>query len=101
LADDRQAQLLLVRLECDLEELCRRIGAPERRNRMKWTDPEALRQHFAKHRILDPPDGVECLTLDTTATPPRAAVDEIIARLDRSHVTRAAPIAAPGSPLSP
>lgn len=64
----RNARLLVVRLTCSPDELAKRVAMPERRLRMKETDPDAALQN-AERPLFDP--GCEImLTLDTTKLEP-------------------------------
>lgn len=72
LAERRGAKFVPVSLTCSTEELLRRMPLPERRARLKLSDPDALRAVLNRKRILPVPEGI--LTLDTLQmTPERAA----------------------------
>ncbi len=72
----RNARLLTVRLMCSPDELAKRVVTPERRLRMKETDPEAARQN-AMRPLFDP--GCEApLNLDTTGREPAEVAAQII-----------------------
>ncbi|MBB5235337.1 AAA family ATPase [Deinococcus budaensis] len=67
-AVDRNAVYVPVWLECHEEELARRMTLPERRERAKMRDPQALREVLATSGTLAPPPGA--LRLDTAQLTP-------------------------------
>jgi tRNA uridine 5-carbamoylmethylation protein Kti12 len=79
LAELRQSRFVVARLECDVDELCRRAPSPERSARMKWRDVEALRALCAATELIAPVPGE--LVFDTTATPPQDVAAAIAAQL--------------------
>jgi tRNA uridine 5-carbamoylmethylation protein Kti12 len=78
LAHDRGSRFLFVRLECEPDELCRRIAQPDRRQRLKWKDPAGLRHIVETHRLADPPPDADSLTIDTGTTSPDEAATLIL-----------------------
>ena len=74
----RKARLLVVRLACAPEELAARVVSPERRLRMKETDPEEARRNAA--RPLFDPGHRDTMTIDTTGL----AAPDIAARIMQS-----------------
>ena len=76
LAERRGAALNVVRLTCQVDELCRRITSPERRQRLKATSPEWARDVVEKYALFEPAAG-NVLTLDVTALAPADAARTI------------------------
>ena len=73
LASRRGCNLNIVRLTCEVDELCRRVANPERRERLKTTSADWARE-AAKTYSLYMPAGTRALTLDTTRlSPPETA----------------------------
>nr|WP_256487941.1 hypothetical protein [Deinococcus sp. HSC-46F16] len=70
-AVDRDAVYVPVWLECDVDELARRMALPERRERAKLRDPVALRENLAALGSLPPPPGA--IVLDTAQLTPADA----------------------------
>jgi len=70
-AVDRNATYVPVWLECDVDELARRMTLPERRERAKMRDPQALREALATSGTLAAPPGA--LRLDTARLAPADA----------------------------
>jgi chloramphenicol 3-O-phosphotransferase len=58
-----------VHLRCDPAELARRAANPDRRERMKWVDAEAIAT-FATDVTMLRVDSDDALDLDTTSRPP-------------------------------
>lgn len=54
-AQARGAQYIPVWLECSTDELVRRVALPERLERAKMRDPQALRDTLAERGVLAPP----------------------------------------------
>ena len=77
LAQRRDVQLLLVALECSVEENIRRLQSPERADRLKLRDAETLRQIRREHGLARPGTGHR-LDLDTTDLGPDAVAHRII-----------------------
>jgi hypothetical protein len=67
LALRRGSLFLAVVLDCDVDEQVRRIDRPDRRARLKGSDPEGYRQHRQQVRLFEP-RGQDLLRLDTTET---------------------------------
>lgn len=76
-AVDRQARYVPVWLQCEVEELARRVALPERCDRAKLRDPAQLRQVLEARGMLEPHAGA--LMIDTGATPPVEAAQRIAA----------------------
>lgn len=81
LADARGSLLLPVRLLCDVEELCRRVADPARRERLKEISPELARKKMAEHTVLNP-QHENTRTLDVTAKSPAESVDAILLEIE-------------------
>ncbi len=83
LAGRRGSMFLSVMLHCDEEEQVGRIDTPDRRARLKGSDPEGYRWHRRNITLFQPPPD-EVIHLDTTETSPdasaRAIYDALIAR---------------------
>lgn len=83
LAAVRNSMFLPVRLDCGVDELARRITSPERRQRLKWMDPDGVRRLVSSHRLVDIPDAG--LTLDVTTVPAAATAECILDQLDHQR----------------
>ena len=79
LASPRGGRFHVVRLTCDVDELCRRITSPERRHRLKATSAEWARSETQTCTLFTPEHG-EVMTLDVTALPPAEAARRIADR---------------------
>ena len=83
LAERRGSMFLAVMLHCDEDEQVRRIDTPDRRARLKGSDPEGYRWHRRTVTLFQPPPE-ELIHLDTTHTDPevnaQAIYDELLAR---------------------
>ncbi len=70
-------------LHCEEEEQVRRIDTPDRRARLKGSDPEGYRWHRRNITLFQPPPD-EVIHLDTTETSPdenaQAIYDALVAR---------------------
>ena len=69
LAARRGSLFLSVMLQCDEDEQVRRIDTPDRRARLKGSDPEGYRWHRRNITLFQPP-AAEVIHLDTTDTSP-------------------------------
>lgn len=67
----RQARYVPVWLECDIDELCRRMSLPERLQRAKMRDPQQLRLSLDAQGVLPPLPGA--LRIDTSVVSPAKA----------------------------
>lgn len=67
-------------LRCDAEEHRRRVVAPERAERGKWMDPDAVAAHRDRWELAEP-GGPNQLEIDVTSLAPKAA-----ARIILDHV---------------
>ncbi|GGR86394.1 AAA family ATPase [Deinococcus sedimenti] len=77
LAAERGVPFVPVWLECPLPELERRMGLPERRERLKLRDPAQLRELLDRAGTLPPP--ADALVLDTSHLDPLEAARRIVA----------------------
>jgi hypothetical protein len=84
----RQSHFVPVILTCSVHELARRVAAPVRAQRMKWTDANGLRELVATRKLLaiEDPNGLE---LDITERSVAEAVDLIADHL--AHVSQSRP----------
>ncbi len=92
LAGRRGSLFLAVVLHCDEDEQLRRIDTPDRRARLKGSDPDGYRQHRHSVALFQPPPD-EAIHLDTTHTSPednaQAIYDALVVRgLQRPEVAR-------------
>ncbi|MEV6523317.1 hypothetical protein AB0M43_15305 [Longispora sp. NPDC051575] len=84
LAATRGAEFVPVMLTCDLDEQCRRVTSPQRRQRLKLSDPDQLREYLASTAMYLP-DDPRLLTLDTTDLSPEHTAGAI---LDHVRIVR-------------
>jgi broad-specificity NMP kinase len=75
-AERRGADVIVARLHCEPEELARRVLSPERRLRMKESDPEAARAN-AVAPVFDP-GHANVIDIDTTTKAPGEVADTVI-----------------------
>lgn len=75
LASARGALYIPIYLQCQEEELFRRLDLPERQERAKLRNPEILRQSLDQHGLLEPPANAFCL--ETTSLPAHEAAQQI------------------------
>jgi hypothetical protein len=68
LAATRQSRYVPVRLTCETDELIRRVPSPERRERLKWVDPDGVRAFVESNELLVIDDPA-ALDLDVTSLP--------------------------------
>ena len=66
-----------IRLRCTTEEILRRVPAPERRERLKWIDQDAVRAFIDGHELLRL-DGYDPFDLDVTTLDPDDAARQIL-----------------------
>jgi hypothetical protein len=85
LAQRRDSLFLAVQVECDVSEEIKRADAPDRVERLKWTDAEAVQRYRHETRLFQPPPG-EVLYIDTTKIEPRDNAKIIFEAL-RSRMT--------------
>jgi hypothetical protein len=76
LAANRKAKYVPVTLLCEVDELCRRIAIPTRRERLKAVDPIGARLRKESFEVLRVGSPLQ-LTLDVTSLPPDQAVRQI------------------------
>lgn len=81
LADARRSLLVPVRLVCDVEELCRRVTDPARRERLKEISPELARKKMEEHTVLNP-QHENTRTIDVTAKSPAESADAILLEIE-------------------
>jgi AAA domain len=79
LATSRGSTYLPVALRCDLDELLRRVPNADRRDHLKWINPDAVRDELERWQVLEP-DGA--LIIDTTSRPPAESATLILDALD-------------------
>lgn len=83
LAGRRGSLFLSVMLRCHEDEQVRRIDTPDRRARLKGSDPEGYRWHRRNSTLFQPPPD-EVVHLDTTVTSPddnaQAIYDVLVTR---------------------
>ena len=79
IAHARGAVYLAVQLDCDPDEVLRRITAPDRRGRQKLVDVARAREVLAEGIVV--PDFPELRRLDVTSLPPADAATAIVAML--------------------
>jgi len=82
MASEREGKLLPVRLLCDLAENKRRVTSPDRAQRLKMVDPDALDRLHRDRKVLVPahPD---TMTLDVTELSPDDAAVRIVKAASR------------------
>ena len=85
LAQRRGSLFLAVQVECDVSEEIKRVDAPDRVQRLKWSDAEAVERYRHETRLFQPPSG-EVLYIDTTKIEPRDNAKIIFEAL-RSRMT--------------
>jgi hypothetical protein len=82
-AHRRGSLFLSVMLHCAEDEQVRRIDTPDRRARLKGSDPEGYRRHRRTVALFQPPPD-EIIHVDTTATSPddnaRTIYDALLSR---------------------
>jgi len=69
LAQQRESVFLPVRLTCEVNELCRRIELPTRRERLKQNSAAGVAATLAKHGVLNP-SHPNLKTIDVTKISP-------------------------------
>ena len=77
LASATNRRYLPVRLHCDVNELVTRITSEERKQRLKWIDPEGVRAYATEHELIRL-DGHDALDLDVTNTSAEATAATIL-----------------------
>ena len=82
LARTTNRRYLPVRLHCALDELLTRVPSDERRARLKWVDPEAVRRYATERELIDVSNH-NPLELDVTHTSPENAAAAILDHLSR------------------
>lgn len=78
LAQETGRHYLPVRLTCELDAQLRRVVAPERGPRHKWTDVTAVDRFVRAHDLVE----VDGLDIDTTHQSPERSATAILAHLD-------------------
>lgn len=86
IAEGRGSAFVPVRLLCTADELARRIVSPERKERSKWLDADAVRRKHAAHTVLELKDP-NALTVDVTEIGPPDAAARIRAHVQSSMGT--------------
>lgn len=87
LATARNSLLMPVRLICEVEELCRRVSAPGRAERLKSISPDNARRKCAEHTILNP-QHENTRTIDVTAKTPAESADTIVQEIELIRSSR-------------
>lgn len=82
LARGRESAYVPVMLRCDVDELARRIVGEERRRRLKWVDPDALRSMVASTQLVDISGLPHALELDVTSLSPEESAAAIWAHAE-------------------
>ena len=85
LARKRRSIFVPVQLTCDPAEIRRRAANTDRRERGKWTNPEAVERQAVTVPVLMP-DHPNLLKLDTTSTPATESAAAILAHAERLHL---------------
>jgi adenylate kinase family enzyme len=80
-AEARGSAFVPVLLECDPDEVLRRVVSPGRAERHKLVDPARMREILAGDVPLPPWDGIR--RLDVTSLPPAEAAEAILEMLGR------------------
>lgn len=81
LAAARESLLVPARLLCDVEELCRRVTDPARREQLKEISPELARKKMTEHAVLNP-QHENTRTFDVTAKSPAESADAILLEIE-------------------
>ncbi len=83
LAERRGSVFQAVRITCDPEVQVTRIDTPDRRARLKGSDPEGYRWFTENVPLWWPPED-ELLTIDTTTATPEESADQIYKHISHS-----------------
>ncbi len=81
LAAARKSLFVPIRLVCDVEELCRRVADPKRRERLKEISVDNARRKSAEDAVLKPKHA-NLRTIDVTAKSPSETADAIMREVD-------------------
>lgn len=81
LADARGSRYVPVRLACEVEENLRRVGNPDRADRNKWRNVDAVRRQMDSRDIIQI-DHPSLLELDVTRRSPTESAGKILEHLD-------------------
>ena len=81
LAAARQSLFVPIRLVCDVDELCRRVANPQRRERLKEISVENARRKSAEDAVLNAKHP-NVRTIDVTAKSPSETADAIMREVD-------------------
>ena len=73
---------LSIKIHCHAEQLIGRVDNIDRKDRLKWVDPGAVRTYVESRQLIDI-DRHAPLTIDTTALSPDEAALEILDHIDR------------------
>ncbi|MDQ3818239.1 MAG: hypothetical protein M3362_11260 [Acidobacteriota bacterium] len=89
LANARGSLFVPIRLVCEVEELCRRVVSPERRERLKSIDPVQARKRATEDMVIVPRHS-NLLTIDVTARSPQSSVAAILKEISliRAEATK-------------
>lgn len=80
----RGSRLLVVVLDCQAEELDRRIASPERAAARKLTDPSVFNGARSGRTLIER-DGDATLRFDTTSLSPEATFERVLAFVERER----------------
>ena len=73
---------LSIKIHCHAEQLIGRVDNIDRKDRLKWVDPGAVRTYVESRQLIDI-DRHAPLDIDTTALSPDEAALEILDHIDR------------------
>jgi hypothetical protein len=82
LADARGNRYVPIKLHCRTNELVARVDNTDRKDRLKWVDPAAVRTYVESRKLIRI-DRHSLLDIDTTSLPPEAAALQILDHIDR------------------
>jgi hypothetical protein len=71
-----------VKLHCRVDELVKRVDNIDRKDRLKWVDPAAVRTYVGSRNLISI-DHHAPLDIDTTSLPPDDAACQILDHIDR------------------
>ncbi len=81
LADARRSHYVPVRLHCDTDEHLRRVVRPDRAERLKWVDAEAVRAYSASAPLIEI-DYPAVLDIDVTRRSAAETAAQVLDHLD-------------------
>lgn len=80
IAETRHSRFVCVRLTCELAALKERVPRPDRVERMKWVDADAVAALTERHRVYEPAGS--CITIDNTDLSPEKCARQILSQVD-------------------